>query len=338
MKSAKHDSHKKQQPAEAASLKGKTVTINANAGAVEAETKLSHMRRILRTMLPISIVVLLASSSVTAVEAATLKVSSFPSGAQVSIDGVNTAKVTPMNVSLSEGDHSVTVAIPVSGWNPDTRTVTIVSGNNDLSVTLLPTPTPGPPGPKGDKGDPGPTGPAGPPATRAAGPCFGNTYRFEDCGNGTVTDMVTGLIWLKDAACVARHADLLRANQVAAVLKNGDCGLTDGSSAGDWRLPTSDEWSATIARAVALGCFVGFPGGPPSLNPPPPLTNDAGTACLSVGPSSFAGVAARRYWSSTAVESNPVNTWVGDLRFGQVNINSKGGFSFPVWPVRGGPR
>jgi hypothetical protein len=63
-----------------------------------------------------------------------------------------------MSISLSEGDHTVTVQIPNSGWNPDTRTVTIVAGNNDLSVTLLPTVTTGPPGaqgPKGDKGDPG---------------------------------------------------------------------------------------------------------------------------------------------------------------------------------------
>jgi hypothetical protein len=163
MKSTKHDIYRKQQLTEAASPKGETVTINANTGAVEAETRLSHMRRILRTMLSISIVVLLASFSVTAVEAATLKVSSFPSGAQVSIDGVNTGRVTPMNVSLSEGDHSVNVAIPGSGWNPDTRVVTIVAGNNDLSVTLLPTPTPGPPGPKGDKGDQGIQGPQGNP-------------------------------------------------------------------------------------------------------------------------------------------------------------------------------
>jgi PEGA domain len=50
-----------------------------------------------------------------------LKVTSFPSGAQVWIDGVDTGKVTPMSVSLAEGDHLVTVQLPNSGWNPDTR-------------------------------------------------------------------------------------------------------------------------------------------------------------------------------------------------------------------------
>ncbi len=91
-----------------------------------------------------------------------LKVTSFPSGANVSIDGVDTGKLTPMSTSVAVGDHTVVVSIPNSGWNPDTRTVTIVSGNNDLSVTLLPILTTGPQGPPGPKGDPGPTGPAGP--------------------------------------------------------------------------------------------------------------------------------------------------------------------------------
>ena len=35
------------------------------------------------------------------------------------------------------------------------------------------------------------------------GPCFDNFNRYVDCGNGTVTDTVTGLIWLQDAACTA---------------------------------------------------------------------------------------------------------------------------------------
>ncbi|MCZ6753411.1 MAG: PEGA domain-containing protein [Acidobacteria bacterium] len=76
----------------------------------------------------------------------TLRVTSFPNGAEVLVDGVSTGKVTPMNISLAQGDHSVTVRISGGGWQEDTRTVTIVAGNNDLSVTLLPTLTQGPPG------------------------------------------------------------------------------------------------------------------------------------------------------------------------------------------------
>ncbi len=67
-----------------------------------------------------------------------LKVSSLPSGANVSVDGVDTGKVTPMSISLAVGTHTVVIQIPNSGWAADTRSVEIVSGNNDLSVTLLP--------------------------------------------------------------------------------------------------------------------------------------------------------------------------------------------------------
>ena len=95
-----------------------------------------------------------------------LKVTSFPSGATVKIDGVDTGKTTPMSTGLSIGDHSVVVSIPNSGWNPDTRTVTIVSGNNDLSVTLLPILTVGPQGPQGPQGVKGDTGAQGNSARR----------------------------------------------------------------------------------------------------------------------------------------------------------------------------
>jgi Collagen triple helix repeat (20 copies)/PEGA domain len=91
-----------------------------------------------------------------------LKVTSFPSGAHVSIDGEDTSKVTPMRTDLLIGKHQVRVFVPDSGWNSDTRTVQIVSGANDLDVTLLPILTVGPQGPVGLPGAPGPAGPQGP--------------------------------------------------------------------------------------------------------------------------------------------------------------------------------
>ena len=92
---------------------------------------------------------------------AILVVSSDPSGAHVAIDGVDTRQLTPMGTELRVGMHQVTVSMPGSAWNPDTRTVEIIKGNNDLSVTLLPKVTAGSPGPQG------PQGPGRPP--RAAG-------------------------------------------------------------------------------------------------------------------------------------------------------------------------
>lgn len=64
--------------------------------------------------------------------------------------------------------------------------------------------------------------------------------RFTDNGNGTVTDSITGLIWLKNANCFnlqVWNAALSLANGLA----NGTCSLTDGSTAGQWRLPNRSE-------------------------------------------------------------------------------------------------
>ena len=168
-------------------------------------------------------------------------------------------------------------------------------------------------------------------ATHAAPPCFDNTNRYVNCGNGTVTDTATGLIWLQQVDCISQR-DYAAANSAVALLASGQCGLNDNSVAGDWRLPTVDEWSATIAQAVVLGCYANGPGGAPSL------TNDAGTGCLSLGPSSFAGVASVSYWSGStfATSTNLPTTslaWVGVLKYGGVSGVGKG-FPFWVWPVR----
>jgi hypothetical protein len=63
--------------------------------------------------------------------------------------------------------------------------------------------------------------------------------RFTDNINGTVTDNLTGLIWLKNANCFGvQWTDALKDS---GSLANGQCGLTDGSTAGQWRLPNVRE-------------------------------------------------------------------------------------------------
>ncbi len=73
------------------------------------------------------------------------------------------------------------------------------------------------------------------------------TYpRFVDNGNGTVTDTVTGLVWLQQANCLAGNwADSLVAVQGLA---SGQCGLTDGSAAGAWRMPNRNEMQSLEDR------------------------------------------------------------------------------------------
>lgn len=105
---------------------------------------------------------------------AKLKVTSFPAGAYVSIDGVQMHKVTPMTAEVEVGQHQVRVFAPGSGWNADTQTLQLVQGDNELNLTLIPTVTVGPPGPQGPvgfSGAPGPAGSQGPKgATGATGP------------------------------------------------------------------------------------------------------------------------------------------------------------------------
>lgn len=64
--------------------------------------------------------------------------------------------------------------------------------------------------------------------------------RFLDNGDGTVADCRTGLIWLKNANCYGLQ-DWYVAMSSAAGLNDGECGLSDGSIEGDWRLPTKLE-------------------------------------------------------------------------------------------------
>ena len=77
------------------------------------------------------------------------------------------------------------------------------------------------------------------------------TSRFMDNEDGTVTDNLTRLTWLKNANCfgMVNWEDAMLA---VKSLKDGDCSpdptliLSDGSSAGDWRLPTMGELCTLI--------------------------------------------------------------------------------------------
>ncbi len=96
--------------------------------------------------------------------------------------------------------------------------------------------------------------------------------RFIDNKDGTLTDSLTGLIWLKNPNCFGMM-DWESARLAVKSLKDGDCGpdpaliLSDGSSAGDWRLPTMRELCILIDfsrrdPAVSSGhMFSTFPPG-----------------------------------------------------------------------------
>ena len=64
--------------------------------------------------------------------------------------------------------------------------------------------------------------------------------RFIVNSDGTVKDMLTGLIWLRYANCFGTRF-WLQALSNCNGLADGQCGLTDDSREGDWRLPNKRE-------------------------------------------------------------------------------------------------
>jgi len=171
----------------------------------------------------------------------------------------------------------------------------------------------------------------------------GNIY--VDCNNGTVTDNRTGLVWLAKANCfggqlwpeameiVSGLADLNVAFCVGKGLtgEQCDCGLSDGSSPGEWRLPTVEEWETMVSNAL------GGAGNPDCTGTPPTITDDTGDFCYLAG-SSFGDVMVGDYWSSSTEALVPSGAWVVSLSTGQTTaVNKREDLApFYVWPVRGG--
>jgi hypothetical protein len=144
------------------------------------------------------------------------------------------------------------------------------------------------------------------------------TPRFMDNLDGTVTDKQTGLIWLKDANCFGIRI-WNNALSDANGLADGSCGLTDGSQAGDWRLPNSDE----LASLVHKGYY----------NPAVP--NTAGTGQWSEG-DPFNNVQSDYYWSSTTFAYISNYAWYVYMEDGLVDYYLSKTDNVYVWPVRGG--
>jgi hypothetical protein len=142
--------------------------------------------------------------------------------------------------------------------------------------------------------------------------------RFVDLRNGTVKDNQTGLIWLKMADCLGAET-WQDAKNIAAALADGQCMLTDGSVAGNWRLPTQAEW----------GIFTDQ-----SYNDPA-LSNAIGNAQWSEG-DVFTGVKSAWYWSSTTDQTYPEDANLWYSVDGYVNWHIEKTSLHEIWPVRGG--
>ena len=99
---------------------------------------------------------------------------------------------------------------------------------------------------------------------------------------------------------------------------SGSHGLTDGSKAGDWRLPNVKELHSLIDFA-----YYG-----------PALLNASGTSRWTEG-NPFVGVQTSIYWSRTTYSGYSAVAWGVYLYGGYVGGGNKTGTGY-VWPVRAG--
>jgi len=132
--------------------------------------------------------------------------------------------------------------------------------------------------------------------------------RFADNGDGTVTDRLTNLIWLKDAnpfGEVTRDGAI----ELARKLESGHGGLSDGSKAGDWRLPNVNELESLLDLNNTSGAAL--PPGHPFRNHHP-----------------------ANYWTSTSVAAFPALGWYVATAVGPPVFDLKGNL-MRMWPVRG---
>lgn len=132
--------------------------------------------------------------------------------------------------------------------------------------------------------------------------------RFITGTTGVVTDTLTGLVWLENASCFG-PSTWTQAFTDTATLNSEDCGLLDGSVAGDWRLPNLRELQSLIGYGEYTPAM-------PSGHP-------------------FSGVQLGNYWTSTSFAPTMSNAWAVSLINGSVGYNGKAN-SLYVWPVRAG--
>jgi Protein of unknown function (DUF1566) len=156
------------------------------------------------------------------------------------------------------------------------------------------------------------------------------TPRFTDNADGTITDNLTGLTWLKNANCPGAPAASEQSAIAAVATLNAtgvmnavDCGDTSNNNTHqtDWRLPNIKELESLINYGFVNPAFSGASG----------LTN--GTA---QDPFSNFQVAAG-YWSSTTYSGDSSIAW-GISFSNPTTIVNNGAKSFSgyVLAVRGG--
>jgi len=145
--------------------------------------------------------------------------------------------------------------------------------------------------------------------------------RFLDNNDGTVTDCRTDLIWLKNADCFGGIQTWDTAMSFVAGINSGECGLSDGSVEGDWRLPTRDELQKVGTDPPTTWEGTG--------NPPVSWTKPH-------SPDPILNVMSDYYWSGTPHAEDTGLAWRVGMHDGSVYTDVKTNEAYFSWPVRSG--
>jgi PKD domain./Protein of unknown function (DUF1566). len=137
--------------------------------------------------------------------------------------------------------------------------------------------------------------------------------RFTVNNDGTVTDNLTGLVWLRDAGCMGGRTWSDSLSRLRA-LASGACGLIDNSLPGEWRLPNVKELQSLINYDYSN----------------PALSNTAGTGRWTEGAPFFA-VQSTWFWSSTPAFAGGSGARIVLLQEGST---AQGMGPYYIWPVR----
>lgn len=135
--------------------------------------------------------------------------------------------------------------------------------------------------------------------------------RLVDNGNGTVTDKLTGLMWLKDAMCLSSANWTNSLNNVQKLNSGQDLGCYDYTPGtySDWRMPN-------VAELLSLMDL-----------------SQSAPALTSGHP--FVGVVSFTFWTSTTYAGDSTEAWQVDLETGGSSPYGKA-YGKLSWPVRGG--
>jgi hypothetical protein len=135
--------------------------------------------------------------------------------------------------------------------------------------------------------------------------------RFTENGDGTVTDNLTGLMWLKDGGC-------FRKNWSSALTIIQDFNANPGkypcldyaSEYSDWRLPNAKELESLVHYGIS-------------------------NSASWINTNGFRNMKSSSYWSSTTYGGSKWYAWYVDMKAGMSKYTSKYS-TYYVLPVRGG--